>query len=146
MSWNPKTFGVIAAGALLLIVGISFLNHKANADQKNIFVIATVLLLFLVFVYSLIPLFIALFVHLQTQIGNGEVAPIRWLRAHQVGVAVTFWSVFTLGLLIAMPVMLHDMLGIDIRMPIGKSRGTLVANLGMTIDEVRSRSSLTVGA
>lgn len=143
MTWQPKTFAILAVTALVLVVLLAVANHTLNADQKNYYVIGLAAFLFLVFVYSLIPLFIALFVYLQGSVGNADLGPITWLRGHQKGVAIGFWTIFTLGMLIASPVMMRDMLGIGPLAPSGpgESQGRLVANIGMTLDEVRKRST-----
>jgi hypothetical protein len=44
----------------------------------------------------------------------------------------------SLGILIALPFMLSDVVGLQ--MPIGAAKGPLVADIGMTLDDVKQRS------
>src|SRR5262245_24648845 len=127
MSWTPKTFGFIAVGSVVLMFLLGYGNHTLNADQKNPYVNAIFFPLLLVFIYSLVPLFIALFVRGQGAVGNADLGPIVWLRDHQKAAAFAFWGIWTLGLLIAMPFMLRDFF--DYQPGIGKSQGVLVANV-----------------
>jgi hypothetical protein len=76
------------------------------------------------------------------------VALVRFLADHQTGVVLTAWAVFALGLAIALPAMLTDeffgrpaKLWLEAKLR-GSSRGVLIANVGMPIDEVRRRSTL----
>ncbi len=55
-----------------------------------------------------------------------------------------FWTILALGVLIATPAMLHDAFGWSCRPRIGPSEGVLVARIGMSIDEMRRRSSLAL--
>ena len=76
---------------------------------------AMVLGLFFLFAMGLIPGFISLFVHLQDGIGNSQLGVVRMLSEHQLGITIGVWAFMTLGLLIALPVMTRDMLGVDRR-------------------------------
>jgi len=76
---------------------------------------------------------------LQMRIGNGGLSMIRFLADHETGVTLAFWGFLGLGALIAMPFALSEM---GIQMPLSKSQGILVADIGMTMDEVKARSSL----
>ncbi|HSW15457.1 MAG TPA: hypothetical protein VLI06_21595, partial [Solimonas sp.] len=73
---------------------------------------------------------------------------VRLLREHETGVILGFWGICALGLVIAIPAALLDgAFGREARQALaaqlrGESRGTLVANIGMTVDEVRAQSSL----
>ena len=50
------------------------------------------------------------------------------------------WAFLSLGILIALPFMLKDLVGLE--MPIGSSKGEPVADIGMTVEEVKQRSTL----
>jgi hypothetical protein len=143
MRWHPRTFGSIAVLALALIFVLAFANHTWNGDRQNVYVLAGVGGLFLVFAYSLVPLMVHLFVRMQRRVGNADVAPIRWAGANEKRVTFGFWGLWTLGLAIALPAMLWDL---GLRVPVGESQGVLSANIGMTLDEVRRRSSLPLVA
>src|SRR5262249_15051969 len=76
----------------------------------------------------------------QIRIGNGVSPIVRLLADHETGVTVGAWAFLSLGMVIALPFVLHDMVGLE--MPIGSSKGELVADIGMTVDEVKQRSTL----
>jgi hypothetical protein len=143
MRWHSRTFGSIAALAFALIFVLAYANHTWNGDQQNLGLLVGVGVLFLVFTYCLAPLMVHLFVSLQRGAGNADAAPIRWASANEKRITFGFWGLWTLGLAIAVPAMLWDY---GVRMPVGKSQGVLLANIGMTLDEVRKRSSLPLGA
>ena len=48
--------------------------------------------------FSLVPLAIQLFIFLQIKIGNGDFAPIRWLRANESLVVYCIWGIYLIGL------------------------------------------------
>jgi hypothetical protein len=80
------------------------------------------------------------FIRLQIRIGNGALPMVRFLADHETGLTLASWSFLSLGILIALPFMLIDLVGLQ--MPIGASKGVLVADIGMTLDEVKQRSTL----
>ena len=106
---------------------------------------AAILFSFLVMGCALVPLMLRAFVAMQASIGNADLWLVRLLREHEGGVTLTFWSMFALGTLIALPVMARDMLGLDLFASLigpGKSQGTLVLDVGMPLAEIRRRSTL----
>lgn len=129
-----------ATGAALQAIGWS--PDPAQQQWLGYAVGAAFFVLFLVLGFAMVPLMIGVFVALQTRVGNGDVAPIRWLREHEVGASRAVWAVLAAGLAIATPAMLYDL---GVRPSVGASEGVLVARIGMPIDEVRSRSSLALG-
>jgi hypothetical protein len=143
MRWHPRTFGSIAALAFVSIFALAYANHTWNDDQQSIGLLVGVGMLFLVFAYCLVPLMLRLFFSMQRAVGNADAAPIRWASANEKRITFGFWGLWTLGLVIAVPAMLWDF---GVRLPVGKSQGVLSANIGMTLDEVRKRSSLPLGA
>lgn len=142
MRWHPRTFGTIAVAALALIFVLAYANHRILGDRQNAWVLAGVGLLFLVIAYCMVPLMVHVFVRLQRAAGNADAAAIRWASAHEKRITFAFWGLWTLGGVIALPAMLWDL---GMRMPIGQSQGVLSANIGMTLDQVRERSSLPLG-
>jgi hypothetical protein len=142
MRWRPKTFAVISAAAFVSMFALAFANHALNGDQPELPVLIAFGVLFLTFVYALMPLFVHLFVSLQGRVGNAELGPIRWAGANEKRISFGFWGVFTLGLMIAVPAMLLDL---GVHWPVGKSTGVLTANVGMSLAEVRARSTLPIG-
>jgi hypothetical protein len=57
-------------------------------------------LLFIIMVFSLVPLVIRIFIYLQIKIGNGEFVLIRWLQANEKSVVFGFWGFIIIGLII----------------------------------------------
>jgi hypothetical protein len=152
MSSRIKFFAILAAGSLVAMIAFSVLGYVLQArhalDDPDVARIsgpvagAVFIALFLQLGVSLVPLMIRLFVVLQTRIGNGELRLVQVLAAHERGVVYGVWALFGSGLAIAAPVMLHD-LGL-LRPSGGPSEGVLVARIGMTLDEMRQRSSLMI--
>ncbi len=104
--------------------------------------------IFLAMGFAAIPLMLRLFVYGQRRIGNESVPMVRFLADHQTGVVLAVWAVFALGLAIALPAMITDeffgrpaKLWLEARRR-GSSRGVLTANVGMTLEDVRRRSTL----
>jgi hypothetical protein len=152
MSARIKFFAFLAVGSFVAMIALSVLgailqSRGWHPDPEHPDRIATLVggvffALFLLLGFSLVPLMIHLFVVAQTRIGNGELGLIRTLAAHERAATWAVWALFGSGLAIATPVMLHDLFGVELRLPVGKSEGALVANVGMTLDEVRQRSSI----
>jgi hypothetical protein len=98
-----------------------------------------------------VPLMLRLFLAGQRWIGNGAHPAVRMLDAHQTLIVVGFWSMCLVGLAIAMPFAIKDgffgpAAGAWLETLLaGRSRGVLVANVGMTVEEIRRRSTLPVG-
>src|SRR5260370_26905646 len=104
--------------------------------------------LFLALGFAAIPLMLRVFLWAQRRIGNEAVPMVRFLADHQTGVVVAVWIVFALGLAIALPAMLADeFFGRPAKLWLettlrGASRGVLTANVGMTLEDIRRRSTL----
>ena len=149
MSTFTKTMVFLAIGSFIALIALSQVGRVLHVDEaeRNRGTAATIVKLtafglFLCLAYSLVPLLLHVFVIGQGKIGNGELAPIRFLRAHEAGVAFAFWGVCTTGLLIALPVMWTDFFGFE--KPLPKTQGVIVANVGLTVAEVTGRSSFKV--
>jgi hypothetical protein len=99
-----------------------------------------VVLLFVVFGFCCIGLMLHVFIALQTRIGNQVIPMVSYLAAHETGATLAVWGFLGLGTAIASPFILRDLVGWQ--PGIGKSQGVLVADIGMTIDQVRQRSTL----
>jgi len=151
MSPRIRRFALLAGGSFATMIALSvaggiaesqhWLDDPVLAKRAESIVLVVSFGLFLLLGFSFVPLMVRLFVVGQTRIGNGEVGPIRWLRAHEVGFVRGVWAMYGLGLVIAAPAMLQD-LGFEIGP--GESEGVLVARIGMPLDEVRQRSSLVL--
>jgi|SRR5690348_1899371 hypothetical protein len=141
----PKLEAVAAVVSFLLIFCVGFIFHALipaglSEEKAGMLTRLSVLLLFFVFGFACIGLMIHVFILMQVKIGNAAAPMIRFLAQHETGVTVAFWCFLGLGVLIAMPFILVDMVGLKI--PLAPSRGLLVADIGMTIDEARARSTL----
>jgi len=133
----------IVSFALIFVCGVAGrLAVRAGMEQKTAEMLTRggVLLFFLVFGFSSIGLMLHVFVLLQLRVGNAAAPMIRFLADHETGATLVLWGFLGLGTLIALPFMLIDMVGLEV--PIGRSRGVLVADIGMTVDEVKQRSTL----
>ena len=139
---------VALAGILLLGVIGRILGLNRTAERRASaapWMAGVVLLLFLVLGGSLVALMLRAFLVLQERIGNADLWIARILREHESGVTWGVWGLFALGTLIALPVMARDMLGLDLLAAFhgpGKSRGTLVVDVGQPLSDVRAQSSL----
>src|SRR5262249_13294450 len=144
-----------ALGALVLlgIAGSLLQRSGAVRDEAALEtpVKAVVFAIFLVMGGSAMPLMLRLFLAGQRRLGNAGHPLVRGLGEHETLVVVGFWSVCLVGLALALPVMLRDgFFGPGARVWLetvlaGRSRGVLVANVGLTVDEIRRRSTLPVG-
>jgi len=154
---STKVFAVVFVAALcaLLLFAITaavlqrtaaFRDGVALETPVKIFVFAV----FLAMGFSAMPLMLKLFLAGRRRIGNAAHPLVRLLADHETFVVVGFWAMCAVGLAIAIPFAIKDgffgpaatawMEGALT----GKSRGVLVANVGMTIDEIRQRSTLPV--
>ncbi|HLJ44434.1 MAG TPA: hypothetical protein VKU01_00415 [Bryobacteraceae bacterium] len=112
----------------------------AGGDPKTVDVIvkAAILALFCFFGFSCIGLMLHVFTVLQTGIGNANAPLIRFLTQHETGVTFAVWGFLGLGALVAMPFALQEA---GFHLPL-RSQGILVADIGMTIDDVKARSTI----
>jgi hypothetical protein len=144
-----KTVAALAIGSFAALIILSVIgkaldvqNVVRNREAAGTIVKLTAFSLFLILGFSLLPVMLHLFVIAQGKIGNGELAPIRFLRQHEIGVTLAFWGMFTAGLLVALPVMWTDFFGFRVALP--GSQGAIVVNVGMTLAETTARSSFKV--
>jgi len=140
---------IAAASSFVLIFVMGLLRQvllRSGMDQRtaDTFTQLGVLALFFVFAFSCIGLMIHVFVVLQVKAGNSAAPMVRFMATHETGVTIGFWCFLGLGLVIALPFALHDMVGLDFKMPVGRSKGVLVADIGMTLAEVRSQSTIKI--
>jgi len=105
-----SAFGLIIVGA---IVGGIMESHGTFTEEtigpKGITVIQIIyFILFCIMGFALVPIVIRYFIAMQIKIGNGELFLIKWLQAHEQGVIYGFWSLFVIGLCIAVPAAIKD--------------------------------------
>jgi hypothetical protein len=121
----------------IFVVGIA--GKLLPAMQSAVPVL--ILLLFFLFGFACIGLMIHAFIALQAGIGNAGLPMVRFLREHERGVTYGAWGFLGVGVLIAAPFALHDM-GLEFKLPVAKAKGLLVADIGMTLDDVQRRSTI----
>lgn len=133
--------GVSFAGIFVAAI-VAHLLVVAGLPEATVQVVlkVVVILLFCVFSFALIGLMIHVFVALQGGIGNANVSMVRFMRENERRVTFGMWIFLGIGAAIAIPAALWDM-GVQFK-PALKSQGVLVADIGMTLDEVRKQSSL----
>jgi hypothetical protein len=137
--------GSVAALILLAVVGhiLDTQDLLRNREAAATFMKLAAFALFLVIGFTLVPLAMHVFLVAQGAIGNADVGMVRFLREHERGVTFFMWGMFTTGLLLALPVMWTDFFGF--KLPLGRSQGTVVANLGMTLADAAARSTAQLG-
>jgi hypothetical protein len=145
MKWLLKFEVAMAAGSFALIFVAGAAGHLAalaGADAKTAEcgAQAAMLVFFCCFGFACIGLMIHVFIAMQMGIGNGEVPMVRFLRDHEAGVTFAAWGFLGLGTLIAFPFALRD---IGFHLPL-RSQGVLVADIGMTVDEVMRQSAIKI--
>lgn len=129
--------------ALIFLSGVvGHLIALAGADQRTVDmgVKAAILLLFCLFGFSLIGLMLHVFIAMQVGAGNANAPMIRFLADHEAALTFSAWGFLALGTVVAVPFALYD---IGFRLPL-RSQGVLSADIGMTIEEVKQRSSIKV--
>jgi len=141
------TGALFAAIIVMAMVGNMLHDRGLLADSSaNQFAARVIFFgLFLVFGFSCIPLLLKLFLAGQAAIGNGNLAIVRGMAAHQTGIVIGFWLFLCLCLAIAIPAAMQDgFLGSVPAADIGRSQGTLVVKPGMSVDEMHRQSSLKI--
>ena len=144
--------GILALTILLAILGNVLQAAGVTAPQgfetpaKVVF-----FTLFLAIGFSAIPLMVKLVLAGQVRIGNADRPLIRTLIAHQGAIIWAMWAVILAGLALAVPAAIDDgFFGESAArqfraLMLGKTQGTLVANVGMTPEEMVRRSTLKIG-
>jgi hypothetical protein len=151
--FSLKAHAIITGGLFAAIIAMAMIGGVLHdqgylPDSSATQLAARIIFfgLFLAFAYSTIPLGLKLFLAGQTVVGNADVGIIRAVAAHQTGVVIGAWLFISLGLAIAIPAALRDgFFGYTPGPPVlGASQGTLVAQPGMTVDEMKRQSSLKI--
>ena len=155
MSTRAYALVLVSAIGALVLLGVAAAVLQRTAAYRDGVALETpvkivVFAAFLAMGFSAMPLMLRFFLAGQRRLGNAGHPLVRLLAEHETGVVIGFWSMCVVGLAIAVPFAITDGLfgpaataWLD-SLFIGKSRGVLVANVGMTIDEVRRRSTLPV--
>jgi hypothetical protein len=91
---NTKILLIIFALEIIaFILGLVTLNREAQTRFVNI--------IMPIICFTLLPLFIKLFIFLQIKIGHGEWLPIKWLQSHETAVICGAWIFLIIGFCIA---------------------------------------------
>ncbi len=85
---------ILALEIFVFVLGLVTLNPDAQTRFVNI--------IMPVICFTMIPLFIKLFVFMQVKIGHGELFPIKWLQTHETTVICGIWVFLIVGFLIAL--------------------------------------------
>jgi hypothetical protein len=112
MFHNIQLFGILAGGAFVLMVvggvagGILERSTAASEEERAMWgkvSLAVFGFLFLILSLAVVPLFLRLFTHLQSAIGNGDVEFVRFFRDHERTITYTVWTIFFCVCLFALP-------------------------------------------
>jgi len=115
---NTKIFLIILASAFGLIIVGAIVGGimesqgtltKETIGPKGITAIQLIYFtLFCIMGFALVPIVIRYFIVMQIKIGNEELFLIQWLQTHEHAVVYGFWSLFVIGLCIAVPAAIKD--------------------------------------
>lgn len=150
--FSLKAHAIITGGLLAAIIAMAAIGgvlHDSGllADNSANQLAAKVIFfgLFLAFAFSTIPLMLKVFIAGQTAIGNGNLAIIRAVAAHQTGIVIGFWLFCTLGLALAIPAAIQDgFFGPPAAAALGPTEGTLVVKPGMAVADMHRLSTLKI--
>jgi len=136
--------GAVAFGLIFVTGAVGKLAQMAGVDAKTAErgVYGSIFLFFCVFGFCAIGLMVHVFTVLQTGIGNGNTPMVRFLAQHETRVVLAAWGFLGVGALIAAPFVMWQTVG----GPALRSKGTLEADIGMTIAEVQQRSTVSMRA
>ncbi len=153
--WSLRTHALITGVLFALMIGIAIAGNALEAagviatpQEPQIWAMVLFFGLFLALGYSAIPLMLKLFLAGQSRIGNGDRSLIKGMAEHQTAIVLAFWALISCGLVLAIPAAIYDgAFGPGPRkainsLLIGRSKGTLAAKPGMSVDEIVRASSL----
>lgn len=115
---NTKIFLIILASAFGLIIfsaivgGVLESSGKLTVEAIGSTGITAIKIyffaLFCIMCFTLVPIFIRLFIVMQIKIGNGEFFLIKWFQENEQGIIYGFWSLIVIGLCLSIPVAIKD--------------------------------------
>jgi hypothetical protein len=96
------SFGLMILGAVAggILESAGIVNRDSLGPRAATVIKAVYLALFFMMGFSLVPLFLRLFITLQIRIGNGEFFPIKWLQANEQIVVFGVWGIYLIGIVI----------------------------------------------
>ncbi|MBU0544169.1 MAG: hypothetical protein KKH97_02370 [Proteobacteria bacterium] len=98
-----SAFGLLIVGAIIGNILESNGTLETLGPKGITAVKLTYFILFCVMGFTLVPIALRYFITMQLKIGNGEFILIKWIQAHEQAVICGFWSLFFIGLCIAVP-------------------------------------------
>ncbi len=115
---SAKIFLIILAGIMALLISSAILVNVLESGGKlsretigpggvsaiKIYFFS----LFLVICFTVVPLFIKLFLYMQIKIGHGELTPIKWLQVNETAVIYGLWIFMLIGFCIALQGAIKD--------------------------------------
>jgi hypothetical protein len=120
MFQNIQKFIWMAAGSFVLIILLSItgelLKKYSNIPVEKIeseyahYMIMIPLILFFVLIVAVVPLFLRIFTYLQTSIGNGALAMVKFIRTHERIITYVVWIIMFIVSLIIVPTAIKDWL------------------------------------
>jgi hypothetical protein len=115
MHLNIKPYLIVLSSVILLFIlfacfrNSGFEKQIAEWGRKNQGIMKGILItVFLVFGAAAVPVFLKIFLTMQTRIGNADLPLIKLLREHAMGMIYTAWIIFGLGLVIALPLIIKN--------------------------------------
>ena len=97
---------------LLSIIG-SYLEKTGAINREDInmpIYLGLVFIIFFILCFSIVRPLLRVFVKLQRRTGNGDLAVIQFISKHEKRITWGVWAFFTIGLMIAFPTILRDVL------------------------------------
>ena len=152
-TWVFVFAGALATTILLALAGRFFLGGENMFEERPALELpmkVAVFSLFLVMGFSGLALMLRLFVAGQRKIGNEAHPLVRLFVEHDTAVMLGLFGLCAAGLALAIPAAIKDgFFGADAQRSVAaafrpRSAGVLVANVGMALDDVRRRSTVTV--
>jgi hypothetical protein len=98
------TVGLLIAGAIVanVLESSGKLSRETIGPNGELAIQIFFFSLFIVICFTVVPLFIKLFLYMQIKIGHGELAIIKWLQAHETNVIYGLWIFMLIGFCIAL--------------------------------------------
>ncbi|MBN1495634.1 MAG: hypothetical protein JXA07_02625 [Spirochaetes bacterium] len=108
---TTKIYIIIFASSLGLlvlwaIVGGILESRGVTVDPATVKAVSFIL--FLILGFTIVPLMIRLFILGQIRIGHGDLAIIKFLRAHESAVVYCIWGFYLIGLIYLLPLIKRD--------------------------------------
>ena len=108
---TTKIYIIIFASSLGLlvlwaIVGGILESRGVTVDPATVKAVSFIL--FLILGFTIVPLMIRLFILGQIRIGHGDLAIIKFLRAHERTIVYCIWGLYLIGLIYLLPLIKRD--------------------------------------